>query len=241
MRKVIFIALMFMIIGAATFFACSSGGDDDDNDTGAAADDDTDDDTADDDTSHWNDDAGDDSGDDDTAATISNFLLMLEDGKLNIAAGGYDYTRCFISASGTMYIEEIGTTTGDPFNGTLTNVGFMQCEIDWSTGIVQILQDGDTGLLDGETLETTIISIPQVAFEPYGTAGKGAKEEAFHLTEFTQCAGTTCVVAGYASISNIFSITEFTNGAYAMNDWVLMWQFSGDTTSGTFYDLTITF
>jgi hypothetical protein len=248
--------LIISVIGAAAFIACSTGDDDDDNDAGAADDTAGDDDTADDDTGQGDDDitdditddadddvdddVDDDSGDDDTAETIGNFLLMLENAKINFGTGGYDYTRCFISTSGTMYIQEIGTTTGSPFTGVLTNVGFTQCEIDWGTGIVQIITDGDTGILDGETLTTTIISVPQALTTGYEPGSKkGTKEEAFHMTEFVQCGGATCAVAGYASISNVFSISEFTNGAYGMNDYALIWQFDGDTTSDTSYDLTI--
>ncbi|MBZ0274119.1 hypothetical protein K8I61_18920 [bacterium] len=249
--------LVLVAIAALSVSIVACGDDDDDDDDDDAADDDADDDdddSADDDTGADDDmdddaddddmdddDADDDDADDDTdeGTPISQYALLLENAKVNIATGGIDFDRAFISTSGTMTIDQIGTTTGATFEGSLQTVGFTQAEVDFDAGTIGILQDGDTGVLALEEVTATITAVPvKKSFDVSGTPS-GAKAEAFNMSEFTQCASPTCVSAAYASVTGVYQVSEYTDGILATNDWMLIWAIPGDATNGSVYDLTI--
>jgi len=246
MQKVLRLVLVLFIAGTMAFAAC--GDDDDDNEAGD--DDDADDDTGDDDTAdddHRDDDTGDDDADDDadddddTEPPEGN-VILLQNAKMNLLTQTIAYTDSYFSTSGAMTITEVGTTTGANFSGTLADVGFHACEINFDTGVVQVDLEGDTGLIQAETATGPVVSVPQKSAPWNEGAGAGGlakgKEEVFNFEDFPQCEGATCVLIAYASVSQVFQVTEFTQGAYSMNDWMLIWGFSGNATAGTVIDLT---
>ncbi|MCZ7583183.1 MAG: hypothetical protein M5R36_07510 [Deltaproteobacteria bacterium] len=245
MKRLLWIVLALVLAQALVFAAC---GDDDDDDNDNAADDDADDDdTGDDDTGDDDADDGDDDfdddadDDDDTGEPIESYVLALKDAKVNLS-GTITYSAAFISTSGTMDITETGTTMGASFSGSLTEVGFTACDINWDTGVVQVNMEGDTGVIHSEIVTGTVTSVPQKKDElDFDTAGgERSKTEVFNMDDFEACDGATCVLIAYASVSQVFQVQEFTNGALSTNDWILLWAFPGDTTSGTQYDLTFT-
>ncbi len=259
MPKTIIFALIMILSLAALTMAC--GDDDDDNDTDSDVDDDTDDinddlnddinddindDVNDDIDDDLNDDVDDDEDDDvdDDDIDIQPYVMVLQNAQINILEQTIDYERSFFSVGGSIHITQIGTTLLAPFEADLENVQFMECIVNWDTDEVQILQDGDTGLIVSDPVVGAVTPTPQKSYidgDFFFNSGFGlaAAEEAFNFDPFEPCAGSTCSLIAYASISDIFAVQQFTQGPYSLNDWMVMWTFDGDTQAGDVLDLTM--